>query len=93
MTSDAGVERCTQHACCLRAHGVAAADAFPHLAGEWHLQWMTDDSAWFLVPPHGNVREIRVPGGADPPGELAVDGVLFDVIREEIARNGLFPPC
>jgi hypothetical protein len=93
MTSDAGVERCTQHACCLLAHGVAADDAFPQLAGEWHLQWMTDDSAWFLVPPHGNVHEIRVPDGADPPGELAVDGALFDGIREEIARNGLFPPC
>ena len=54
---------------------------------------MSNDSAWFLVPPHGNVWEIRVLGGADPVGELEVEGVLFDGIREEIARNRLFPPC
>jgi hypothetical protein len=39
------------------------------------------------------VREIRVLGGVDPPGELAVEGVLFDDIRAEIARGDLFPPC
>jgi hypothetical protein len=39
------------------------------------------------------VREIRVLRGADPPGELAVEGALFDNIRAEIARGGLFPPC
>ena len=93
MTNEVGVERCMQHACCLRASGVVAAAESPHLAGEWHLEWMSNDSAWFLVPPHGNVREIRVLGGADPVDELEVDGVLFDDIRGEIARNGLFPPC
>jgi hypothetical protein len=54
---------------------------------------MPHDSAWFLVPPQGNVREIRVSEGTDPAGALAVDGVPFEGIREEIARNGLFPPC
>ena len=93
MTQGDGVERCAEHACCLRALGVVATPGSPHLAGEWHLRWMGDDSAWFLVPPHGNVREIRVLGGADPVGELAVDGVVLDGIREEIARDGLFPPC
>ena len=93
MTNEVGVERCTQHACCLRASGVAAAAGSPHLAGEWHLEWMSNDSAWFLVPPHGNVFEIRILGGTDPVAELQVERVLFDGIREEIARNGLFPPC
>jgi hypothetical protein len=54
---------------------------------------MPHDSAWFLVPPHGNVIEIRVLDGADPVGELTVDGAPFDGIRQEIARSGLFPPC
>jgi hypothetical protein len=54
---------------------------------------MADDSAWFLVPPQGNVWEIRVTEGADPVGELAVDGVSFDDIRGTIARRRLFPPC
>jgi hypothetical protein len=89
----ASVERCDEHHCCIRAHDITASARFPHLAGEWHLEWMPDDRAWFLVPPHGNVFEIRVLDGADPVGEIAVDGVLFDGIREEIARNGLFPPC
>jgi hypothetical protein len=39
------------------------------------------------------VWEIRVTEGADPVGELAVDGMRFDGIREAIARGGLFPPC
>jgi hypothetical protein len=55
--------------------------------------WMRDDSAWFLAPPQGNVWEIRVTGDADPAGELAVDGVMFEDIRREIDQKGLFPPC
>jgi hypothetical protein len=39
------------------------------------------------------VWEIRVPGDADPAGELAVDGVMFEDIRREIDQKGLFPPC
>src|SRR5919106_4635305 len=84
--STPNVERCEEHRCCLLAHSVEAEPGSPYLAGAWHLEWMSDDSAWFLVPPHGNVFEIRVLGGADPAGELAVEGVSFDVIREEIER-------
>ena len=91
------VERCEEHACCLRASGVLAVPGFEHLAGVWHLEWMPDDSAWFLLQPRGNISEIRVLGGADPPGELAVEGALFDDIRAEIARAGPLPrpadPC
>jgi hypothetical protein len=54
---------------------------------------MPDDRAWFLVPPQGNVREIRVAEDADPTGELAVDGVEFESVRHAITRDGLFPPC
>lgn len=93
MAGDGTVERCGEHPCCFRAPGILAAPGYEHLAGDWHLQWWPDDSAWFLVPPRGNVREVRVLGGADPPGELAVEGALFDDIRAEIARGGLFPPC
>lgn len=93
MTNDGPLEPCREHACCIRALEVQASPGYSHLAGEWHLQWMSDDSAWFLVPPHGNVWEIRVTEGADPVGELAVDGVRFDGIREAIARSALFPPC
>lgn len=93
MTNHGSVEPCSEHACCIRAGWVPASPGFSHLAGEWHLHWMPDDSAWFLVPPRGNVWEIRVTEGADPVGELAVDGMRFEDIREEIARNGLFPPC
>ena len=63
------------------------------LTGEWHLRWMPDDHAWFLVPPQGNVREIRVAEDADPTDELAVDGVEFESVRHAIGRDGLFPPC
>lgn len=93
MAGDGTVERCGEHPCCFRAPGILAAPGFEHLAGDWHLQWWPNDSAWFLVPPRGNVREIRVSRGADPAGELAVEGALFDDIRAEIARSGLFPPC
>jgi hypothetical protein len=92
MAGGGTVERCEDHSCCLRAP-IIAAPGFEHLAGDWHLQWMPDDSAWFLVPPRGNVREVRVLGGADPPGELAVEGAFFEDVRAEIARGGLFPPC
>ncbi|MGI8615329.1 MAG: hypothetical protein ACR2L4_00890 [Actinomycetota bacterium] len=54
---------------------------------------MPDDRAWFLVPPQGNVREIRVAEDADPTDELAVDGVELESVRHAIARDGLFPPC
>jgi hypothetical protein len=91
--SGASVEHCDEHPCCLRANDITASPGFPHFAGDWHLEWMPDDSAWFLVPPHGNVIEIRVLGGADPVGELSVDGAPFDGIREVIDRDGLFPPC
>jgi hypothetical protein len=87
------VERCDEHRCCLHARDVTASQGFARFAGEWHLEWMPDDSAWFLVPPHGNVIEIRVLDGADPVGELSVAGASLDPIREEIARSGLFPPC
>jgi hypothetical protein len=93
MTHNGAVEACTEHPCCIRAPRVETSPDASHLAGEWHLQWMTDDSAWFLVPPRGNVWEIRVVDGADPVGELAVEGVLFDDIRASIATQGLFPPC
>jgi hypothetical protein len=93
MTSDGSVEICTSHPCCIHAPHVETSNDSSHLAGEWHLQWMPDDSAWFLAPPRGNVWEIRVTDGADPVGELAVEGVAFDDIRDTIAREGLFPPC
>jgi len=90
--SDVTAARCASHGCCIHVPRLEAPDA-PHLTGEWHLEWMGDDGAWFLVPPQGNVIEIRVPEGADPPGELAVDGVAFDDVRRAIERDGLFPPC
>jgi hypothetical protein len=94
MRNDGSVEPCSEHTCCIRARDVRTSSDTSHLAGEWHLQWMADDGAWFLVPPQGNVWEIRVTEGADPVGELAVDGVVsFDDIRAAIARQGLFPPC
>lgn len=93
MTNDGAITICTEHACCIRVPHLQASEASSPLTGVWHLRWMPDDSAWFLVPPQGNVREIRVSEGTDPAGELAVDGVPFDGIRDEIARNGLFPPC
>jgi len=85
--------RCEQHACCILVPQLEAADGFAHLSGEWHLEWMGDDSAWFLVPPQGNVIEVRVPKDGDAPRELAVDGVPFDGVRAVIERDGLFPPC
>jgi hypothetical protein len=93
MTDDSLAELCVEHSCCIRAPRVEASPEVSHLAGEWHLMWMRDDSAWFLAPPQGNVWEIRVPGDADPAGELAVDGVMFEDIRREIDQKGLFPPC
>ena len=91
--SDVTAARCTKHACCIHVAHLEAAEGLAHLTGEWHLEWMGDDSAWFLVPPQGNVVEIRVPDGAEPPGELAVDGVPFEEVRRAIQRDRLFPPC
>ena len=93
MTGDSGVEHCREHDCCIRVTLMVASSGFSQLTGEWHLRWMPDDRAWFLVPPQGNVREIRVAEDADPTGELAVDGVEFEDVRHAIARDGLFPPC
>jgi hypothetical protein len=93
MTDDSPAELCTEHRCCIRVPRVETSPEFSHLAGEWHLMWMPDDSAWFLAPPQGNVWEIRVTGDADATGELAVDGVIFDDIRRAIDQKALFPPC
>ena len=93
VKGDSVVEHCREHDCCIWVQRMAASSAFSHLAGEWHLQWMPDDRAWFLVPPRGNVREIRVAEDADPTKELAVEGVVFDDVRRAIDRDGLFPPC
>jgi hypothetical protein len=93
MTDDSLPERCMEHDCCIRVPRMAASPDSPQLAGEWHLRWMPDDRAWFLVPPQGNVREIRVAEDADPTNELAVDGVRFDDVRRAIDRDALFPPC
>lgn len=86
-------ERCTVHGCCIRVPRVESSPELPHLAGEWHLRWFPADSAWFLVPPQGNVREVLVAKGADAIDELSVDGVLFDDVRRAIHRDALFPPC
>ncbi len=93
MTGGSVVEHCREHDCCIRVPRVVASSGFSQLAGEWHLRWMPDDRAWFLVPPQGNVREIRVAEDADPTDELAVDGVELESVRHAIARDGLFPPC
>ena len=95
MSPESGVTaaRCTKHVCCILVPQLEASDGFAHLSGEWHLEWMGDDSAWFLVPPQGNVIEVRVPKGGDAPGELAVDGVPFEGVRAVIERDRLFPPC
>lgn len=92
MTGDSVVEHCREHDCCILVPQMASSGS-SHLAGEWHLRWMPDDRAWFLVPPQGNVREIRVAEDADPTKELAVEGVVFDDVRQAIDRGGLFPPC
>lgn len=86
-------EPCAEHDCCIRAVHVEAPADRSRLSGEWHLRWMADDRSWFLVPPHGNVREIRVAEDADPTEQLAVDGLSFDEIQRSIDRRGLFPPC
>jgi hypothetical protein len=93
MADDTLAEPCRQHDCCIRVPRVEASSGFSHLAGEWHLRWMADDRAWFLVPPQGNVREIRVAEDGDPTAVLAVDGVGLDEVRHAIDQGGLFPPC
>ena len=52
---------------------------------------MTAPGSW--LPRTGTCGEIRVTGDADPAGELAVDGVIFDDIRRAIDQKALFPPC
>ena len=91
--NDGSVERCPQHECCIRVAQVETSPGSSHLAGEWHLMWMPDDHAWFLVPPRGNVREIRVADDERPTDLLAVDGVSLDRVRRAIDRDALFPPC
>lgn len=93
VTDGSVVEHCREHDCCIRVPLIGTSPDSSHLAGEWHLRWMPDDRAWFLVPPQGNVREIRVAQDADPTGELAVEGVEFESVRHAITRDGLFPPC
>jgi hypothetical protein len=93
MTDDSRAERCAKHDCCIRVPRIEASPDASHLTGEWHLRWIPDDRTWFLVPPQGNVREIRVPEDADPTNELALDGFAFDDIRLAIQRDELFPPC
>jgi hypothetical protein len=96
MTTEGDVTaaRCAKHACCIHVPHLEASDGNPHLTGEWHLQWMENDGAWFLVPPFGNVIEVRVGPIVDPIGELVVEGVpAFEAVRIAIERDGLFPPC
>ena len=86
-------ERCIEHPCCIRVPHVEASPELPHLTGEWHLRWFPDDSAWFVVPPQGNVREVLVAKDADATDALSIDGVAFDEVRRAIDRDALFPPC
>ncbi len=91
MTGDHVAEHCREHDCCIRVPRMAASSGFSQLTGEWHLRWMPDDHAWFLVPPQGNVREIRVAEDADPTAELAVDGVEFESVRHAIGSGRIVP--
>ena len=93
MANDNVAEHCREHGCCIRVPRMATSPRFSHLTGEWHLRWIPDDRTWFLVPPQGNVREVRVAEDADPARELAVDGLALDEVRRTIERDGLFPPC
>ena len=93
MSENNLAERCTKHVCCIRAPLVEASPGSSQPTGEWHLRWIPNDRTWFLVPPQGNVREVRVAEGADPTHELMVDGLIFDDIRRAIERGALFPPC
>ena len=93
MTDESLPERCTKHDCCIRVPWIEASPGFSHLTGEWHLRWIPDGRTWFLVPPQGNVREIRVAEDADPTSELALDGVALDDVRLAVERQSLFPPC
>ena len=93
MANDSVAEHCREHDCCIRVPRMAASPGFSHPTGEWHLRWIPDDRTWFLVPPQGNVREVRVADDANPTNELALDGVTLDEVRETIERDGLFPPC
>ena len=93
MTDGNLAERCAQHVCCIRAPLVEASPGSAHPAGEWHLRWIPDDRTWFLVPPQGNVREIRITEDGDPTKELVLDGLALDGVRGAIERDALFPPC
>jgi hypothetical protein len=93
MTDDATAERCSTHTCCIRAAQVDVDPGYEHLRGEWHLQWVEEDGAWFLAPPRGNVFEIRVAADADAVASLAVEGVRLDEVRRVSERESLFPPC
>ena len=93
MTDDSPAERCAKHVCCIRAPLIQASPGSSHPAGEWHLRWIPDDRTWFLVPPQGNVREIRIAEDADPTKELALEGLVLDDVRRVIERDALFPPC
>jgi hypothetical protein len=93
MTDDVIAERCSAHDCCIRAPEVDVEPGYDRLRGEWHLQWMSADSAWFLAPPRGNVFEIRVAPDDDPLAALEVEGVRLDAVRRASERDDLFPPC
>jgi hypothetical protein len=93
MASDGAAEHCPEHDCCIRVPWMATSPGFSHLTGEWHLRWIPDDRTWFLVPPLGNVREVRVAEDADPTDELVLDDVALDGVRRAIQRDALFPPC
>ena len=93
MTENNLAERCKRHICCIRAPRIEASPGSSHPAGEWHLRWIPDDRTWFLVPPQGNVREVRIAEGADPTNDLALEGLVLEDIRRVIERDALFPPC
>lgn len=93
MTENSLAEHCTRHVCCIRAPMVEPSPGSSQPAGEWHLRWIPDDRTWFLVPPQGNVREVRVAEDADPTTELVLEGLVLGDIRRVIERDALFPPC
>lgn len=92
-TNESPAERCAKHDCCIRVPRIEASPASSPLTGEWHFLWIADDRTWFLVPPQGNVREVRVAEDADPTHALVLDGLALDEVRRTIERDGLFPPC
>ncbi|HEX5937215.1 MAG TPA: hypothetical protein VFZ75_05940 [Actinomycetota bacterium] len=93
VTDEGTARGCARHTCCILAPNVDVEPGFDHLRGEWHLQWVPGDGAWFLAPPKGNVFEIRVAAGEDPVAALEVEGVKLDEVRRAVAGDSLFPPC